>query len=202
MKTGELILAFCLTALAGYVDAIGFLALGGNFVSFMSGNSTQMSVSLAEESHAAIIPASLIASFMAGVIIGSFLGHLAGTRRRAAVLGFVFVMLVLASALGKGHGAFWAGLAMACGMGAENAVFEQGGKVQLGLTYFTGALTNASHKIAHAFLKGDKFAWARDLFLWGSFVGGALLGGTIFRHLGLDGLWFAAAAAAILACVA
>src|SRR3979411_2253447 len=34
--------------LAGYVDGIGFLHLGGLFVSFMSGNSTRMGVSLAE----------------------------------------------------------------------------------------------------------------------------------------------------------
>ena len=41
-------LAACLAALAGYVDAIGFLKLGGLFVSFMSGNSTRLAVGLAE----------------------------------------------------------------------------------------------------------------------------------------------------------
>src|ERR1700738_4910715 len=50
-------LACALSALTGYVDGIGFLHLGGLFVSFMSGNSTRMGVSLAEghwavESHA------------------------------------------------------------------------------------------------------------------------------------------------------
>ena len=40
-------LACALSALAGYVDGIGFLHLGGLFVSFMSGNSTRMGVSLA-----------------------------------------------------------------------------------------------------------------------------------------------------------
>jgi uncharacterized membrane protein YoaK (UPF0700 family) len=45
----NLALACALSAVAGYVDGIGFLQLGGLFVSFMSGNSTRMGVSLAAE---------------------------------------------------------------------------------------------------------------------------------------------------------
>src|SRR5258708_36354508 len=41
-------LACALSALAGYVDGIGYLYLGGLFVSFMSGNSTRMGVNLAQ----------------------------------------------------------------------------------------------------------------------------------------------------------
>ena len=37
-----------LSTLAGYVDATGFLMLGGFFVSFMSGNSTRLGVGLIE----------------------------------------------------------------------------------------------------------------------------------------------------------
>ncbi|MET0229353.1 MAG: DUF1275 family protein, partial [Rhodanobacteraceae bacterium] len=33
---------------AGYVDAVGYLSLGGFFVSFMSGNSTQLGVGIAQ----------------------------------------------------------------------------------------------------------------------------------------------------------
>jgi uncharacterized membrane protein YoaK (UPF0700 family) len=45
----------CLSALAGYVDAIGIIKLGGFFISFMSGNSTRLAVGLAQGSrHAAV----------------------------------------------------------------------------------------------------------------------------------------------------
>ena len=47
------LLAVCLSALAGYVDATGFIRLGGFFVSFMSGNSTRLAVGLAQGSMAA-----------------------------------------------------------------------------------------------------------------------------------------------------
>jgi len=38
------LVATSLAALAGYVDAIGFLGRGSFFVSFMSGNSTRLAV--------------------------------------------------------------------------------------------------------------------------------------------------------------
>ena len=42
------ILAVSFAAMAGLVDAIGFLASGGFFLSFMSGNSTRFSVGVVE----------------------------------------------------------------------------------------------------------------------------------------------------------
>ncbi|HET7888526.1 MAG TPA: DUF1275 family protein, partial [Bradyrhizobium sp.] len=59
-------LACSLSALAGYIDGIGFLHLGGLFVSFMSGNSTRMGVSLAEANwQAAANALGLIVLFVA-----------------------------------------------------------------------------------------------------------------------------------------
>jgi uncharacterized membrane protein YoaK (UPF0700 family) len=67
-------LACALSALAGYVDAIGFLHLGGLFVSFMSGNSTRMGVSLAAGEWGAAAEAfGLIALFVAGATAGSLI---------------------------------------------------------------------------------------------------------------------------------
>src|SRR6266566_240509 len=67
-------LACALSALAGYVDGIGFLHLGGLFVSFMSGNSTRMGVSLAEGHWLGAIEAlGLVALFVVGAAAGSLI---------------------------------------------------------------------------------------------------------------------------------
>jgi len=55
------VLAGGLSALAGFVDATGFIGLGGFFVSFMSGNTTRLAVGLAQGTAAAATAAGLIA---------------------------------------------------------------------------------------------------------------------------------------------
>lgn len=67
-------LAAGLSALAGFVDALGFMQLGGFFVSFMSGNSTRLGVGLASASSAAAVAGGLILTFVLGVMGGSWLG--------------------------------------------------------------------------------------------------------------------------------
>jgi uncharacterized membrane protein YoaK (UPF0700 family) len=72
----NVVLACALSALAGYVDAIGFLHLGGLFVSFMSGNSTRMGVSLADAHWQNAAEAF-------GLIVLFVIGAAAGRRRSA-----------------------------------------------------------------------------------------------------------------------
>jgi len=64
-------LAAGIAASAGYVDAIGFVRLGGFFVAFMSGNSTRLAVGLVAERHAATIAGALLAGFALGVAAGT-----------------------------------------------------------------------------------------------------------------------------------
>ena len=73
-------LACALSAVAGYVDGIGFLHLGGLFVSFMSGNSTRMGVSLAEGQW---LPAAAALGLIALFVIGAALGSLIVLGRSA-----------------------------------------------------------------------------------------------------------------------
>lgn len=60
-------IALLAAALAGFVDAVGFLSADGYFVSFMSGNTTRLAVDLAIDPHGALIPALIIIGFVAGV---------------------------------------------------------------------------------------------------------------------------------------
>ncbi|MEI9892238.1 MAG: DUF1275 family protein [Caulobacteraceae bacterium] len=183
-----------LSALAGFVDAIGFIKLGGYFVSFMSGNSTRLAVALAKGQPP--IAAGLIAAFVLGVILGALAAGAAASRHRATtVLVLVTVLLAAAAALDRpGLGAVCA-IAMAMAMGAENGVFAADGEVHIGLTYMTGTLVKLGQKVAMALRGRDVFGWAPYLLLWFGLAAGAVTGAIAYARLGAGSLWIAAAAA-------
>ncbi|MEH3047614.1 YoaK family protein [Sphingomonas adhaesiva] len=194
--------AACLSLLAGYIDAIGFLRLGGLFVSFMSGNSTRLAVALAVDRPLAVLAGALIAAFVAGVILGTCIGHAAGRHRAPAVLLTVALLLVLAMlADGVGAGRVVMAVALACAMGAENAVFERDGEVSIGVTYMTGTLVKLGQRIAAALRGGARLGWLPYLLLWSGLVTGAVAGATAFRQMGAAAIGVAAAGAVVLAIV-
>jgi uncharacterized membrane protein YoaK (UPF0700 family) len=195
-------LAVGLSALAGYVDALGFIQLGGFFVSFMSGNSTRLGVGLVNRAHNAGVASGLIGLFVIGVIIGSLVGRRAPSHRRAVVLILVGMTLAIAAALNATGAASAAVVLMVIAMGAENAVFERDGEVHIGLTYMTGTLVKFGQRLADAATGGARFAWASYLLLWLGLVGGAVAGAATYPHFGLGGLWFAAGFSLLLAVAA
>lgn len=196
------LLAASLSAVAGYVDAIGFVTLGGFFVSFMSGNTTRVAVGLAEGSSAGLIAAGLIGAFVGGVVAGSLLGRRARANRRPAVLIFTAGLLGLASTLGGQGAGFAAMVLVAVAMGAENTVFAEAGEVRIGLTYMTGALVKLGKGIATALTGGDRLAWWPYFLLWFGLLIGASTGALAHDRFGLDALWAAALVMALLAIAA
>ena len=194
----DVALAAGLSALAGYVDAIGFLTLGGFFVSFMSGNSTRLAVGVAGLSPEALTAARLILSFVAGVVLGSLIGAAAKRWRRPAVLVLVAGLLASAAIVAMGAPDL-AMLLVAAAMGAENTTFERDGEVSIGLTYMTGALVKLGQRLAGAIMGGPKLAWAPYLMLWLGLVGGAVAGALAWPVFGLAGLWAGVAGALVLA---
>ena len=192
------VFAACLSALAGFVDATGFLHLGGYFASFMSGNSTRLAVGLAGGTPGVLTAAWLIGTFVLGVMLGALASHVGHRHRRPAVLSLVSLLLLAAALLANRDHDSTAVFAMVLAMGAENAVFQRNGDVTIGLTYMTGALVKFGLRLMAALLGGDRYGWLPYLMLWLGLVFGAVLGALVFRHLGLQGLWIAAALAVLL----
>lgn len=193
-ERGEVALAIVLAGVAGYVDAIGFLKLGGFFVSFMSGNSTRLGVALATANGAAVATVlRLVGAFVAGVVLGALTARAFGENRRSPVLIVEAALLALgASLLALGFGA--AGMiAVAMAMGAENAVFQRNGDVAVGLTYMTGALVKAGQRIAGALVGGEPSDWLRYVLLWTGLAAGGALGALTYVTIGAAALWAAVA---------
>ena len=195
-------LAIGLAALAGFVDALGFLHLGGMFVSFMSGNSTRMAVGIAGLAPGSLFAAALIAAFVGGVMIGTGIGAAARRWRKPAVLAFVVAMLALGALTAVHlHRSTVCVLLMAIAMGSANAIFQRDGEVSLGVTYMTGTLVKLGQHLAAALGGGPRFAWLPYLLLWLGLVGGAVAGAALFPVFGLQALWIAVGFAALL-CIA
>lgn len=199
-------LAIALAALAGFIDAVGYLSADGYFVSFMSGNTTRLGVNIAGAPQLALFPASLIGGFVCGVTLGAYVSGRAGARRKPAVLAVVSLLLV-GAALAHTMGGQPAVLALlVTAMGAINNTFQRGGEVSVGLTYMTGALVKLGQTLG-ARLLGERrtgqqaggIAW---LLLWCGLAGGAVLGALAFTHVAGLALWLGAAWALMMTAAA
>lgn len=193
------LLAASLSALAGFVDAVGFMTLGGFFVSFMSGNLTRFGVGAAlGRWDQAGVAAGLIGLFVVGVVAGALVARRVGEERRSAVLAVEAALLLLAAAL---CAAGWTATGMAAvvlAMGVENAVFQRQGDVGVGLTYMTGTLVRMGQRIATALCGGPRWDWVPFLLLWAGLAAGGALGAVSFLRWGVLSLWGATAVVVVL----
>lgn len=195
-------LAVGLSALAGYVDAIGFLQLGGYFVSFMTGNSTRLAVDfITGDLHNTILVSTILALFVVGTMLGVLVRHYFKTPSATiSVLLCVTSLLVSAALCAKAGYATLTILLMTLAMGAENAVFQRNGAV-VGLTYMTGTLVKIGQGLATAITGEAKAIWKPYLLLWLGLICGGIIGTIMFQSLGLHSIWIAAGWAATLACI-
>ncbi len=190
-------LAAALSALAGFVDAVGFVESGGFFVSFMTGNSTRLAVGVAEWSHAGLVAGMLILLFVAGVIAGSLLAARAAGRRSGVVLLAVAVLLGAAGGLRLADQMVGAIACLAIARGMVNAAVEGRGGAVVGVTYMTGTLVQMGQKIANALRGRGDGRWLPHLALWSALVVGAMAGArvTIWSPLAAYGVALAGATA-------
>ena len=193
----DLILAIGLLAVAGFVDAIGFLILGGLFVSFMSGNSTQFAIRTGQTLWAGAWPAGMIvALFTLGVVAGRLVAAAAGRWRRPAILALEAALLALAGWVNLP--ALAAGALVAVAMGTQNGILHRAGSTTTGLTYVTGTLVHFGEAVADALTGAGSAAAAWPyLALWVGIVAGGIAGAVAYGALGVHALTLPAVAAAL-----
>ena len=195
-------LAVMLAALAGAVDAIGFVHWRGLFVSFMSGNSTTLVVETSRAAWGeAMLSASVIGSFVAGVILGELIAAAAGRSASATVLLIEAILLAGAGSAGLyGFGEHPMAPVLALAMGTQNASIHKAGGISVALSYVTGTLVHVGRCLAQACLgRGSWSAALPYLGLWCGLAAGAAAGALAARSSEAAAILGAAAVALALA---
>src|SRR3546814_668423 len=99
-------LAALLAALAGLVNAIGFLAFGHVFLASPDANATVLGANLQQSYAVALFAGAMVLSFVAGVTLMTLIAHRATQFRRTLVLLTTALVLVAAYVAVQAHIAF------------------------------------------------------------------------------------------------
>jgi uncharacterized membrane protein YoaK (UPF0700 family) len=162
-----------LAAVAGFVDAVGFITLRGLFVAHMSGNSVKFGVRAGQGNLAAAAPAGIaVVLFVAGVAVGTLAAEIAARRRARAIAAWVLTLqagliaafMLYGRTVGSGRrvldhslSGFYVLAALAVlSMGMQTAALRQLGGRTISTTYVTGVLTSLTQEATNYLL------WLRD----------------------------------------
>ena len=190
-----LIFAGLLAALAGMVDAIGYLHLGGLFVSFMSGNSTQLATAIGQGDlpEAATI-AELIGLFVLGAAGGQIVARATGRWHMTWVLVGVTGLLAIAAVMAA------APEPMVFAMGALNASMHRAGNIPISLTLVTGVLVRFGQGLGDLLTRSTAgLGWLAQAAPWVGLIVGATIGSAAFLRAAESAIWVPVALALLLA---
>ncbi len=196
--TTGLVLAGAISFLAGMTDATG-LALTGDFVSFMTGNTTRAALSLGggDLRHAAIL-LSAIMVFVLGNAAGIVIAYFAD-RRTFAVLSCVSIALATASLMMGESVAMPRFYLIVASMGMVNAAVEQIEGLPIGLTYVTGALSRFGRGLGRWIIGDKRLEWTIQIVPWAGMFAGAVMGALLTQIAGAAALWVIAVFAMLVA---
>ena len=197
-RVGMMLVA-SLSVLAGMTDAIGFMA-SGDFVSFMSGNTTRLAVAIRAGDVGLTGRLSLlVATFVVGNALGVVVSRLG--RRHALPLLLCIAALLCGGALLPVTDALPALLAAIIAMGMLNAAVEEVNGLPVGLTYVTGALSRFGRGLGRWALGERRNGWRVQLVPWAGMFVGAVMGALLEQHMGLKALAVSGVLAGVLGVV-
>src|SRR5690606_7445514 len=189
-----LMLVAAISFIAGMTDAVGLL-LTGDFVSFMTGNTTRAALSFADGNygHAIVLLAALWV-FIIGNALGIIIAHTLSTRRTFAVLASVALVVAVAALMpDEGYRRIQFYLIILA-MGMINATVEHIEGLPIGLTYITGALSRFGRGVGR-WIVGDRnpTGWVIQTVPWTGMAAGAVTGAFLTKYFGNNALWIVAA---------
>lgn len=198
--SSDVLLGVWLLGLGGFVDAIAFVVLQGNFVAFMSGNTTILGSSTATGHWSlAGLAALLIYLFFTGCLTGAAIVRWVGSAAHRVLMASI-TLLTLAGAIVANTASTWSGtLLLAVVGGLTNSALATNSDVHVGLTYVTGTLVKAAHQLVDGIHTKHPWSWLATIGYWFAFAVGAILGGLTFHRLGPAALWVALGLA-VVAC--
>lgn len=188
-----------LSILAGMTDAIGYLAIG-NFISFMSGNTTQLAVAISKGNLETIIHLGLVLlAFILGNALGVIFRNWSG--RQALPLLFLIATLLCASSVLPVKFITLSLLIAVLSMGMLNAAVEQVNGSSVGLTYVTGGLSRCGRSLGRWLLGEGSSGWHIQLIPWAGMLFGAVLGAVLEAWLGIKAMLICAGLSVILGLI-
>jgi uncharacterized membrane protein YoaK (UPF0700 family) len=167
--------ASILVIVAGYADAVGFLAFGA-FAGAMTGNTVLLGIALAgKDFNAAAQSAIIIASFLVGVGASAILA-------RKLPLAAIFALEAIAIVAAALVGPLVAAPVLAFAMGLQNATMTRFAGASLNTAFLTGNLQKMMQGFLGRFTgssrsaKSEATESAMIVGLWAAYLGGVVAG--------------------------
>ena len=181
----SLLVQFIFTAVAGWADTAGFLIVTHVFVSFMSGNSTQLMVALIQNNLMITLTMTVvIVGFVFGVIIGEIVRHKVKKRFTFIILfleSLALWLVVICVFLDDSKFLFLPVFSFAMGMHNTSLYKENSLLVK---TYISGTLVNLGQVIGKICVSRENLRLiVNPLIVFIGFVIGAITGAMISNYI-------------------
>jgi uncharacterized membrane protein YoaK (UPF0700 family) len=179
--------ATLMTALAGFLDAVGYVQLQHFFVSFMSGNSTQFGMAVARANWSDVLLAGVvIGSFVVGACLATIICEVSNRFEILAVLNSELLIFLVALALAVSAYDRTALVLVALAMGAQNTLHQIVVGADVGKGFITGTLFALGQSLAFWLRRRKPISQAAsNLLSWLAFIGGAAVGTLVLGAIGL-----------------
>jgi len=180
------VLATALTALAGFLDAVAFIALNHVYVSFMSGNSTHLGISIALGDARNTMSLTLVViAFVLGTCCGTWLSDNQSGGATVRILAAETAALLGAWILASSGQLASSLVLIAAAMGTQNCLHQLVGGADVGKGFISGALFGLGQALAR--VANSPSQWrtiGSNILSWGAFVVGAAVGVIVLHRAG------------------